>query len=188
MDVLGLIWWDGGMHRPWLWLGHLSMVAVSESSTMKVDCPAMMWSLAPMRTWTASMGESRRDSAGTQAPTCAMTAESDTCRSSVDLPPMLAPVSSMKGAEPSPPMAMSLGTKQPWRPVSPAGWQSDLASKKGFSAKHHTAGRIRSACINGLPGGEHNQIKAPVHLSPGREGKTSQQYHWSRFGSRAMWN
>lgn len=49
--------------------GHLSIDAVSESSTMKVDCPDMMWSRAPMRTKTASMGERVTDSAGTQAPT-----------------------------------------------------------------------------------------------------------------------
>ena len=46
-----------------------SMEAVSESSTKKVDWPAMIWSRAPMRTNTASAGDSRSAFAGTQPPT-----------------------------------------------------------------------------------------------------------------------
>lgn len=49
---------------------HRSIVAVSDSSTMKVDWPAMMWSRAPMRTKQASIGDRVSSSAGTHAPTC----------------------------------------------------------------------------------------------------------------------
>jgi hypothetical protein len=56
-----------------------SMHAVSESSTRKVDWPSMMWSLAPMRTNTASTGDSDTHSAGIQAPTCARMVAMQTC-------------------------------------------------------------------------------------------------------------
>mmetsp|Transcript_1319 Transcript_1319/g.3116 ORF Transcript_1319/g.3116 Transcript_1319/m.3116 type:complete len:213 (+) Transcript_1319:629-1267(+) len=112
-----------------------SIVAVSDSSTMKVDWPAMMWSRAPMRTKQASIGDRVSSSAGTHAPTCAMMAPRDTWRSSVDLPPMLGPVRSMNGGAPAPPRRMSLGTNTPSRPLMPAGWHRALASNTGRSLR-----------------------------------------------------
>mmetsp|Transcript_6430 Transcript_6430/g.15486 ORF Transcript_6430/g.15486 Transcript_6430/m.15486 type:complete len:217 (-) Transcript_6430:1142-1792(-) len=77
------------------------MRAVSSSSTRKVESPAMMASLAPTRVKTRSTGLSRQASAGTQQPRCAMSTVRHACRSSVDLPPMLGPVTSSSGGWPA---------------------------------------------------------------------------------------
>ena len=56
------------------------IVAVSFISTMKVERPPARSSAAPMRVKIWSIGPSRAARAGTNAPTCAMSAISATCR------------------------------------------------------------------------------------------------------------
>ena len=74
-----------------------SMLAVSASSTMKVERPPATSSRAPMRTYTASQADIASERAGTSAPTCAITAARHTWRKSVLLPPMFGPVSKVNG-------------------------------------------------------------------------------------------
>lgn len=76
---------------------------------------------------------------GAEPHTCAMRAVRDTWRRRVDFPPMFGPVRSMNRAAPRAPRDTSLGTKHPWWPVRPAGWQRDLASNKGVSGNRTKA-------------------------------------------------
>ena len=112
-----------------------------------MDWPAMMLSLAPMRTKIASAAVIENEAAGTSAPTCAMIAARHTCRISVDLPPMLGPVRSRNGASPPPPSLVSLGTND-----SPAA-----------SAGAHGC-RSRTASSDGVPDGS-GAITEGVHDS-----------------------
>mmetsp|Transcript_1254 Transcript_1254/g.5431 ORF Transcript_1254/g.5431 Transcript_1254/m.5431 type:complete len:352 (-) Transcript_1254:2245-3300(-) len=99
---------------------------------MNVDWPAMMLSLAPMRTKIASAAVIENEAAGTSAPTCAMIAARHTCRISVDLPPMLGPVRSRNGASPPPPSLVSLGTNDsPDASAGAHGCRSRTASSDG---------------------------------------------------------
>ena len=114
-----------------------SINAVSESSVKNVLWPAMIWSLAPIRTKIRSTGDNSKLSAGTSAPTWkepsrwkpqnktqlhnknhknitwAKITAKQTWRRSVDFPPMLGPVRRMKLGWPEPPIIISLGTKVP---------------------------------------------------------------------------
>mmetsp|Transcript_4869 Transcript_4869/g.12487 ORF Transcript_4869/g.12487 Transcript_4869/m.12487 type:complete len:388 (-) Transcript_4869:1385-2548(-) len=113
-----------------------STADVSSNSTRNVECPARILSFAPTRVKMASAGVNSAEAAGTWQPSCAITASRAVCRSNVDLPPMLGPVtmaatgsSPPPSAEPhdpscTPPSAMSLGTKlvprcaRRWKPPS----------------------------------------------------------------------
>ena len=107
------------------------LLPTSLSSTMNVDCPAMMRSLAPILVKILSTGRILQQAAGTYAPifarrsggggrarggrTCAMMTAMHVCRSSVDFPPMFGPVTTHALWNPSEqaaaPSTTSLGTK-----------------------------------------------------------------------------
>mmetsp|Transcript_7278 Transcript_7278/g.10932 ORF Transcript_7278/g.10932 Transcript_7278/m.10932 type:complete len:235 (+) Transcript_7278:170-874(+) len=74
------------------------MLAVSDSSTKKVDCPARIRSMAPRRVKMRSTGLSTKDSQGTKQPSCAMMTARHVCLSSVLFPPMLGPLRSRQRA------------------------------------------------------------------------------------------
>mmetsp|Transcript_13102 Transcript_13102/g.55323 ORF Transcript_13102/g.55323 Transcript_13102/m.55323 type:complete len:348 (+) Transcript_13102:584-1627(+) len=123
---------------------------------MNVDWPAMMLSLAPMRTKIASAAVIVNEAAGTSAPTCAMIAARHACRISVDLPPMLGPVRSRNGASSPPPSLVSLGTNDsPDASAGAHGCRSRTASSDGgpepgaITEGVHDSGKvpaISSAC------------------------------------------
>ena len=71
------------------------MALVSLISTMNVDWPRTRLSDAPTRVNSRSTTPMRARRAGTNAPICASTTHNPTCRSSVDLPAMLGPVSTI---------------------------------------------------------------------------------------------
>ena len=64
-------------------------------SAMNVEIPRWVASEAPTRASTISSTQSRASDAGTNEPTCAITAMAPSARMYVDLPPMLGPVTSM---------------------------------------------------------------------------------------------
>jgi hypothetical protein len=68
------------------------MAALSVISTMNVERPPARSSAAPIRVKIWSSGPRRAALAGTNEPTCAISAMSATWRMYVDLPPMLGPV------------------------------------------------------------------------------------------------
>ena len=70
----------------------LRMAAASVISTMKVDSPSEMLSLAPTRVKILSTTPMRACSAGTKLPIWAIRVMSAVWRSNADLPAMLGPV------------------------------------------------------------------------------------------------
>ena len=70
-------------------------MAVSSISTMKVDSPREMLSVAPTRVNILSKYPKRADCAGTNEPVWAMSTIRATCRSRADFPAMFGPVSTI---------------------------------------------------------------------------------------------
>mmetsp|Transcript_60765 Transcript_60765/g.100931 ORF Transcript_60765/g.100931 Transcript_60765/m.100931 type:complete len:249 (+) Transcript_60765:450-1196(+) len=118
---------------------------VSSSSTLKVERPAMMASFAPTRVKMRSTGERATWSAGTQQPRWAIRTVRHACRSSVDLPPMLGPVTSRKAGlwvSEREPRKMSLGIGSPRESVACTHTLMPcLISRKGCSASMNS-GRL----------------------------------------------
>ncbi len=107
-------------------VARLRMAAVSTISTMKVERPWAMSSLAPTREKTRSTTPIWALSAGTKLPVWARMAISAFWRRKVDLPPMLGPVTSQSAP---PDRSVSLATK---------GWPSALHI--GFDHRMAAAG------------------------------------------------
>ena len=98
------------------------MWAVSCISTMNVDWPRRIWSLAPTRVKMRSTRPIFASRAGTKLPICAMSTISAVCRRNVDLPPMFGPVRT-KRRGPASPIARSLATKRLGEHRSITGWR-----------------------------------------------------------------
>ena len=92
------------------------IIAVSSISTMKVDSPREMLSVAPTRVKILSNTPMRACDAGTQEPVCAMSTIRAVWRRRADLPAILGPVStiicSLRLS-----IEMSLGTYSPPGPI-----------------------------------------------------------------------
>ena len=98
------------------------MWAVSCISTMNVDWPRRIWSLAPTRVKMRSTSPSLASRAGTKLPICAISAMSAVWRRKVDLPPMFGPVSTKSRGAPSP-IARSFATNGSRSTRSMIGWR-----------------------------------------------------------------
>ena len=125
----------------------LRIRAVSIISTMKVLCPWARLSEAPTRENSLSTSPRRARVAGTMEPVCASRQMMATCRSTVDLPAMLGPVSRHRRRRAS--SVILLGTKLA-APImaSTTGWRPSsmkMSALPSSSGRHQPLRRPTSA-------------------------------------------
>mmetsp|Transcript_47709 Transcript_47709/g.137376 ORF Transcript_47709/g.137376 Transcript_47709/m.137376 type:complete len:248 (+) Transcript_47709:646-1389(+) len=99
------------------------MLDVSSSSVRSVLLPSMIVSYDPIRVKTRSIGLKRHFSAFTRQPSCAMMTAMQVCRSTVDLPPMLGPVTTRTCGTLQALMNVSFGTKAAPIFAAATGWR-----------------------------------------------------------------